>query len=70
MEPFYVRQASLEEAAKVGGATEWAAAAYKEAKAEGAQWLRATVDHGCVVVEGWKQRPADEGDPRFFFAAT
>lgn len=42
-----------------------------EAKAEGMQHGRCSFDeeHNLVLVEFWKERPDEEGEPRFQFAA-
>lgn len=49
----------------------WIKARVDEAKAEGCRHGRMSYDeeHNLYLVEAWKERPDDEGEPRFQFAA-
>ena len=69
-EPFYIRQ--IDEKDLPSGA-EWSRAwlkdAAREAKSKGAGWLRATTCEVIILLEGWKEKPDDEGAPRFMLSA-
>lgn len=48
---------------------EWLQRHGDRARANGYQWCRASVDPkdaGHLLFEAWKERPADEGPPRWF----
>lgn len=49
----------------------WLRARADEAKQEGCVHARATLsdDHSLLLLEAWKETPADEGPPRFSYAA-
>lgn len=52
---------------------EWIAMRCDEFRKEGATFFRASVhpdDGRLALVEGWKFRPEDQGEPRFFLTAA
>lgn len=68
-EPFYIAQT----AEKMTGDERysWFARRTAEAKHEGAKWCRMSVDDAdrptMCLFEAWRERPADEGEPRWQF---
>ena len=69
-EPFYIRQFRGSGNADMRAFVEQCS---DEARAEGAKHCRATQhpdDDLLIVFEGWKERPADEGDARFQMVAA
>lgn len=67
-EPFYVRQ-SHEITTET--AREWLDNCCEEARQEGANFLRVTFDNAndpkAGIVEGWKEKPDDQGEPRWAY---
>lgn len=68
-EPFYIRQTS--EPMTPEERSKWLAKCREEALKEGATWARATINEKpyAVLLEAWKTRPKNEGEPRFSFQA-
>lgn len=64
-EPFHVRQTS--EVTQGDEARAWANAALAEVWPEGVGWWRVSWldDPFTILLECWKERPCDEGAPRF-----
>lgn len=65
-EPFYVRQTA--EQMTEDEARRWFHEAAEEACQGGAKWARYTVHPDIkhlMIVEAWRERPDDEGEPRF-----
>jgi hypothetical protein len=50
---------------------DWWEKCHREGVAKGATWFRFSWDDklGGLLIEGWESRPANEGDPRWSFAA-
>jgi hypothetical protein len=61
-EPIFTKQAPAADASK-----HWVREAVVEGRAAGATFFRASEDpeRNLVLVEGWKARPDDQGEPRF-----
>jgi hypothetical protein len=70
-EPIFIKRAAVKDIeASPLSARAWVQKAAAEARLAGAKWLRVswTPDGETpvkVVVEGWAERPKDEGGPRF-----
>jgi hypothetical protein len=68
-EPFYVRQHGAFAQLNERQGRKWFQTAHREAKKEGAVWLRYSVDNALeptmALVEGWKVRPKNEGEIRW-----
>lgn len=65
-EPFYLRQTAEDMSPEEQ--RRWVEAEVANAKAQGAVWFRVTKHpqhENVVLVEAWKKRPSDEGEPRF-----
>jgi hypothetical protein len=62
-EPFYIAQTG--ERSHLDDPQAWFRKRAIEAREEGGKWLRATIGDGLLLFECWKNRPKDEGDPRW-----
>lgn len=64
IEPFYIRQSVVVADERMAFFT----ACDQEARSAGALWVRYSVNQAVpdlCLVEGWTERPDDEGAPRF-----
>lgn len=65
-EPFYTSQSN--DPMLPGERADWVRHEAKKANDQGATWSRATAhpkDENIILYEAWKERPKDEGNPRF-----
>ncbi len=71
-EPSYIRQTAEREHVSREGRQQWIRNAWDAALAEGCSHGRVTIsnDETMLLMEGWTERPADEGAPRWSLQAT
>ena len=74
IEPFYIRQTG--ETDHCMAAEDWFKGAAKDAHGEGARFFRYSVEPDesgkkpkALLIEGWTEQPADQGQPRWSWAA-
>jgi hypothetical protein len=62
-EPFYIAQTG--ERRHLDNPQAWFCRRAMEARNEGGKWPRMTVGDGLLLFECWRDRPKDEGAPRW-----
>lgn len=70
-EPFCIHQVRLSELSSRGIAPEqWVEIVVALSNVRGAKFGRATIDekYGVVLYEAWKERPSEQGEPRFMLS--
>jgi hypothetical protein len=67
-EPFYIAQTG--ELSHLDNPQVWFSKRAMEARDEGGTWPRMTIGDGLLLFECWKERPENEGDPRWLVSES